>query len=84
MAYKKAHTQVRIEAQSNEGTVKFGAANSAARQELTPTVDNQLEVGDGGIKDLEGYFDNLAASAVKEKSVLQQLVLNNTALATSN
>ena len=39
---------------------------------------------DGGIKALEGYFDNLAVAAVNEKSALQQLVLNNTTLATSN
>ena len=33
---------------------KFGAANSAARQDTTiPTVDNQLEVEDGGINYLE-------------------------------
>ena len=30
------------------------------------------------------YFDNLATAAVNEKSVLQQLVLNNTTLMTSN
>ena len=78
-AYKNAHAQARIKAQANNGTAKFGAANSAARQD-TPktTVDNQLEVEDVGIKALEGYFDNLAAAAVNEKSVLQQLALNNT------
>ena len=37
-----------------------------------------------GLKALEGYFDNLAAKAVNEKGVLQQLVLNNTTFATSN
>ena len=36
------------------------------------------------MKALEGYFDNLAVAAVNEKFVLQQLVLNNTELATSN
>ena len=39
---------------------------------------------DGGIKAIGGYFDNLDAAAVNEESVLQQLVLNNTTLATSN
>ena len=29
-AYKKAHAKARIKAQSDEGTVKFGAENSAA------------------------------------------------------
>ena len=84
-AYKKAHAQERIKAQANDGTAKFGVANSASCQDTTrPTGDNQLEVEDGGIKALEGYFDNLSAAAVNEKSVLQKLVLNNTMLATSN
>ena len=84
-AYKKAHAQARIKAQANDGTTKFGAANYAACQDTPkPTVDNQLELEDVIIKALEGYFDNLAAAAVNEKYVLQQLVLNNTTLATSN
>ena len=67
VAYKKAHAQSRIKAQANDGTTKFGAANSAARQDTTrPTVENQLEVEYGGIKALEGYFDNLADTAVNE------------------
>ena len=32
----------------------------------------------------KGYFYNLAAATINEKSVLQQLVLNNTTLVTSN
>ena len=36
------------------------------------------------MKALEGYFDNLAAAAVNEKSVLEQLVENNTKLAATN
>ena len=84
LAYKKAHAQARIRAHANEGTAKFGAANSAAHQETRPTVNNQLEVEYGGTQDLEGYFDNLTAAAINEKSVLQQLVLNTTTLVTSN
>ena len=82
--YKKAYVQASTNSKANEGTEKFGAANSAARQETTLNVDDQLEVENGGIKDLEGYFDNLAAAAVNEKYVLQQMVLNKTTLATSN
>ena len=37
-----------------------------------------------GMKSLEGYFDNLAAAAVSEKSVLEQLVTNNAMLAATN
>ena len=84
LAYKKTHAQVEIKAQANEGTAKFGAENPAARQEKTLTVENQLGVDDGSIKEIKGYFDNLAAAAVNKKPVLQQLVLNNTTLATSN
>ena len=85
VAYKKAHAQEMIKEQANYGNAKFCAANSAAHQDTTrPTVDHQLEVEDGDIKALEGYFDNLAATAVIEKSVLQQLALNNTTLARSN
>ena len=38
-AYKKAHAKARIKAQANEGTVKFGAANSAAQLETTQNVE---------------------------------------------
>ena len=83
--YKKSHAQARVKAQANDGTAKFGAANSAARQDKpNPPLDNHLEEEDVGIKPLEGYSDNLAAAAVNEKSVLQQLMLINTTLKTSN
>ena len=64
--------------------MKFGAANSAAHQETTQNVENKQAVDDGGMKALEGYFDNLAAAAMNEKSVLQKPVLNNTTRTTSN
>ena len=38
-AYKKAHAKAHIKAQANKGTVKFGAANSAAHQETTQNVE---------------------------------------------
>ena len=49
-----------------------------------PPRKNQLEEDVVGLKALEGYFNNLAAAAVNEKGFLQQLVLNNTTLSTSN
>ena len=74
-----------MKAQANDVSVKFGAANSDARQDtVNPPLDNQLEEGGGDPKTLEGYFDNLAAAAVTEKVVLHQLVLNNTTQSTSN
>ena len=33
----------------------------------TPPLDNQLEEDVGDLQTLEGYFDNLASSAVSEK-----------------
>ena len=36
------------------------------------------------MKALEGYFENLAATAVNEKSVLEKMVANNTKLAATN
>ena len=84
-AYKRTHAKARVKTQANDGSVKFGAANSADRLEnITPPIENQLEEGGVGLKSLEGYFDNLAAAAVNEKGVLQQLLLNNNTLATSN
>ena len=71
--------------QATNGSVKFGAANSAARQEAAHLpLDNQLKEDIGDVKTLEGYFDNLAAAAVNEKDVLKQLVLKKTTLTTSN
>ena len=37
-----------------------------------------------GMKDLKGYFDNLSATAINEKSVLKQLVDNKAKLAATN
>ena len=36
------------------------------------------------MKDLEGYFDNLAAATTNNKSVLEQQVANNAKLAVTN
>ena len=47
-------------------------------------MEKNQGVNEGGRKSLEGYFNNLAAAAVNEKSVLEQLVVNNTKLASTN
>ena len=65
-AYKKAQAKACIKAQANKGTVKFGAANTAAHQETTQNVKNKQGVDDGGIKPLVRYFGILAAAAVNE------------------
>ena len=81
---QEAHTKARIKAQANEGTMKFSAADSATHQETTQNVENKQAVNNGDMKALEGYFDNLAATAVNEKPVLEQPVANNTKLAANN
>ena len=47
-------------------------------------MENRQEIDDGGMNSLKGYFDKLSAAAVNEKSVLEQLVLNNTKPTESN
>ena len=83
LAYKQAQA-MRVKAQAHQVNTKFGAANSAARQEAHLPLDNQLKGDSSDVKTLEGHFDNLAASATNKKDVLKQLVLNNTMLATRN
>ena len=84
-SYKQAHAKARGKAHDNDGSVKFGAANSAACQESAHfPLDNQLEADSGDLKTLKGYFDNLYAAAVNEQGDLKKLVLNNTTLAMSN
>ena len=83
-AYKRAHSKARVKAQATEGSYKFGAENAVARVHNTSEVETNNGVDEVGMKDLEGYFDNLAAAAVSEKSVLEQLVTNNAMLAATN
>ena len=54
-AYKRAHAKARVKAQAKNGSVKFGAANSAARLDnITPPLDNQLGEDGVDLKALEG------------------------------
>ena len=56
----------------------------AARVHNTNEMETNNGVNEVGMKALEGYFDNLAASAVNKKSVLEQLVAKNAKLAATN
>ena len=47
-------------------------------------METNHSVYKGGMKALEGYFDNLSAASVHEKSMLEQLVANNIKLAATN
>ena len=47
-------------------------------------MENNQGVDDGGMKALEGYFNNLSAAAFKEKSVFEHMVANNTKIAANN
>ena len=61
-----------MKGQANDGSVKFGAANSVACKETAnPLLNNQLEEDGRDLNTLEGYFEKLAAAAVNEKGVLQ-------------
>ena len=84
LAYKQAHAKARVKAQDTEGSTKFGAASSAARQESHLPLDNQLEEDISDVKTLKGYFENLAPAATNKKDVLKQLVLNNATLVMIN
>ena len=37
-----------------------------------------------GMKSLEGYFNNLAATAINDKSLIHQLISKNSKLAATN
>ena len=40
LAYKQYHTKARVKAKAHEGSTKFGAANSAARQKAHLPLEN--------------------------------------------
>ena len=84
LAYKQAHAKARVKAQAHGGTTNFGAENSATPPEAQLPLDAQHEGAGENINSLEGYFTNLAAAATNEKEILNQLVLNNTTLTTTN
>ena len=53
LSCKQAHAKARVKAQATDGSVKFGAANSAARQEAAhPPLDNQLKEDSVNVKTL--------------------------------
>ena len=82
-AYNKAHAKARIKAQANEGTVKFGAANSAAQLQTTQILKKTKASTTGGLRPWKDTL-NLAVTAVNKKLVLEKLVDNNTKLADTN
>ena len=69
-AYKRAHAKVRVKAQATEGSDKFGAANAASQVPNTSEVETNNGVDELVMKYLKGYFENLSAASVNEKSVL--------------
>ena len=83
-AYNRAHAKACVKAQAIEGSDKSGAANKAERVLTTSTVGTKNGGDEVGMKALEGCFYNLAAVVINEKSVLVQLVTNNSKLAATN
>ena len=54
-AYKRSHNKAQIKAQANDGSVKLGSANSAARLDnITPPLNNQLDKDSVCLKSIEG------------------------------
>ena len=56
-----------MKAQATEGSDKFGAANEVKRVLTTSAVETNNVGGEVNMEALEGYFDNLAASAINKK-----------------
>ena len=71
-----------VKAQATEGSDKFGAVNAAIL--TTCKVETKNGGNKVGMNSIEGYFDNLAAAAIMNKSVLDQLVAKNSKLAATN
>ena len=78
------HSKTRVKAQATKRSNKFGAANAANRVIKVSKVGMDNVRNKVGMKALEGFFDNLAAAKINEKSVLNQLVSNNSKLAATN
>ena len=82
--YKRAQANARVKKLAADGQDQFGG--------MAVPGGNSRGVGFAPVaahpppntKDLEGYFDNLAAAATNEKAVLGQLVANNTTLTATN
>ena len=66
-SYKRAQDKARVKAQSTKGSDKFDAASSAERVLKNIEVATNNGVDEVGMKALEGYFDNLTATASNEK-----------------
>ena len=82
--YKKAHAKARVKAHDTKGSDKFGEVNAAGRVLKTREVETNNGSGEVGNKALKGYFKNLAAVVINKKSVLENLVANNSKLASTN
>ena len=83
-SYKREHTKARVKAKGAEGSDKFGAANAAERVLKNSKGETDNVRGEVDMKALKGYFDNLADASSNDKSVLEQLVANNTNLVVTN
>ena len=63
-AYKRLHAKARVKAQATKGSDKFGAENAAGLVLKTSEVEANNGGDEVGIKDIKGYFDNIAAAAI--------------------
>ena len=83
-AYKRAHAKARVKALATKGSDKFGATNAAEKVLKTSKLETNNGGDEVGMKALEGYFDNLAAAPINDKSVRGKLVANNSKLTATN
>ena len=70
-----------IKRKATSGKSQFGTAYSATPPLEEDTAGNDQPLSQAA---LNGYFDNLAAAEMNEKSVLEELVTNLTTLTISN
>ena len=77
--YRTAEKKAAIKAKAMGGKDLFGSANAA-----TASTDESEDMNPPMRANLEGYFDNLAAAAMNEKQVLEDLVKYVSKVTTSN
>ena len=79
LLYRTAAKKAAIKAKATGGKDLFGSANAA-----TVSTDESEDMNPHMGANLEGYFDNLAAAAMNEKEVLENLIKSMAKVATAN
>ena len=80
----RSHAKARVKAQATEGSDRFGAENADERFLTTSEVETNNSGNKVVMKSIEGYFKNLTAAVINNKSLIEQLVTNDYKLAATN